>query len=330
MKGLELSRRYFESCGIPMIERIKNQYPELNGQIAAGLVGQGSECLGFDDTLSTDHDFGPSFCIWLVRPIYEKYGQIIQKEYDSLPGEFLGFPARNVMPQGGGRVGVLCAEDFYYNLLGIEKAPETNREWLFLSESALATAVNGEVFLDENGYFTGMRKCLLAYFPEDIRLKKIAARAGTMAQAGQYNYSRLCKRGEWTGASIALHEFIKSTCSIVNLLNRKYTPFYKWMHRSLKDTEFLSEIYDLLDQLTQQEDLRAAWTDAEPAEFLYGFLNTKDKNAVLIETICQLIIREMRKQGLTDATDMYLEPHAVSVMSRIKDPQIAALPLMYG
>ena len=76
MKGLELSKRYFETYGISMLRSLKETYPELDGQFAAGLVGQGSECLGFDDQLSTDHDFGPSFCIWLTQPVYEKYADV--------------------------------------------------------------------------------------------------------------------------------------------------------------------------------------------------------------------------------------------------------------
>ena len=330
MKGLELSRRYFETYGLPMIRQLQQSYPELNGEFAAGLAGQGSECLGFDDEYSTDHDFGPSFCIWLRRPVYEKYGDICRRAYEALPGEFLGFPARKVMPQAQDRVGILCAETFYQSLLGIENAPDANRDWLFLSESALACACSGEVFLDENGYFTEFRTVLKKGYPEDIRKKKIAARAALMAQTGQYNYSRLCRRKEWTGASIALHEFIQQTCSMVHLLNYSYTPFYKWMHRSLKEVAVLPQIYELLDQLTMDSDMRGAWENADPSGFLYGFLNTADNKAVLIETICQLVIRELVRQGLSDVQDMYLEPHAYSVMEKIEDPVIAGLPLMYG
>ena len=76
--------------------------------------------------------------------------------------------------------------------------------------------------------------------------------------------------------------------------------------------------------------MRGAWENPDPASFLYGFLNTADQKAVLIETICQLVIRELISQGLSDAQDMYLEPHAYSVTSRIQDPMIAGLPLMYG
>jgi len=330
MKGLELSERYFETYGISMLRSLKETYPELDGQFAAGLVGQGSECLGFDDQLSTDHDFGPSFCIWLTQPVYEKYADVCQKAYDSLPKEFAGFLPRNTMEQGGGRVGVLNAQEFYHSLIGTDQIPQTNRDWLFLQDSALAAAVNGKVFLDENGYFSSMRNTLLSYYPEDIRLKKIAAQAVLMAQSGQYNYSRLCKRGEWTGASIALHEFIKHTCHMVHLLNKRYVPFYKWMHRSLKEMPLLSEIYDLLDQLTEDTDYRGAWKNADPSAFLYGFLNTADTKAVLIETICQLVICQLHEQGLSEVHDMYLETHAYDIMKKIRDPRIAALPVMFG
>jgi len=54
MKGMELAKAYFEEYGIQMIE---GQFGEYKGKIAAGLVGEGSECLGFDDEFSQDHDF---------------------------------------------------------------------------------------------------------------------------------------------------------------------------------------------------------------------------------------------------------------------------------
>ena len=58
MKGMELSKAYFEEYGKPMIE---SQFFPYKEQMAAGLVGEGSECFGYDDEFSQDHDFGPGF-----------------------------------------------------------------------------------------------------------------------------------------------------------------------------------------------------------------------------------------------------------------------------
>ena len=61
MKGLELSKKYYLEYGLPMLERDFAQYLPF---LAIGLVGSGSECLGYDDEISTDHDFEPGFCIF--------------------------------------------------------------------------------------------------------------------------------------------------------------------------------------------------------------------------------------------------------------------------
>ena len=87
MKGLELSRAYYEEYGKPMIDTQLAQYKPY---LAAGLVGEGSECLGFDDELSTDHDFGPAFCLWVPEELYAKAGTEMQRAYDSLPTSYKG------------------------------------------------------------------------------------------------------------------------------------------------------------------------------------------------------------------------------------------------
>lgn len=330
MKGLALCSAYFEAFGLPMLRQLEERYPALQGKFAAGLVGQGSECLGFDDAASADHDFGPSFCLWLPEKLYREYGGVCQEAYERLPKEFAGYPARQTTAFGQNRTGVLEIGDFYYRLIGREDAPKSNAEWMWIAESRLSQAVNGEVFLDEAGQFSAIRKELLSFYPQDVRMKKIAARAAAMAQSGQYNYSRLCRRGEWTGAFLALEEFIKNTCSIVHLLNNRYTPFYKWMHRSLSGLPILPEIYGLLDQLADDCDSRNAWRTAKEEDFLLGIINTKDSRAVLIETVCQLVIRELKRQGLSDAEDLYLETHALDIMGKIQDPAIASLQLMEG
>jgi len=70
IKGLELSKKYFEEVYLPVI---KSEFPEVFEKMAAGLAGEGSECYGYDDKISQDHDFGPSVCIWLRKDDYLKH-----------------------------------------------------------------------------------------------------------------------------------------------------------------------------------------------------------------------------------------------------------------
>ncbi|MCD8096800.1 MAG: hypothetical protein LUE31_01940 [Lachnospiraceae bacterium] len=62
IRGLDLAKRYWEEVGRP---RFEAECPQLFTRGAVGLAGEGSECFGFDDEISRDHDWGPGFCVWL-------------------------------------------------------------------------------------------------------------------------------------------------------------------------------------------------------------------------------------------------------------------------
>ncbi|MCM1174015.1 MAG: DUF4037 domain-containing protein [Blautia sp.] len=306
MKGLELSRRYYEAYGKAML----SQFPQLEKEYAAGLVGRGSECFGFDDEISADHDYGPSFCVWLQREVYEQYGAKVQEAYDRIPADFLEVPGRIMEETGKGRVGVLCLEDFYYGLLGIERVPETNFEWLRLQDENLATAVNGAVFEDKAGAFSRIREGLLSYYPEDVRLKKIVARMARMARAGQYNYERAMRRGERVAAELFLAEFIRESMRLVYLLNRRYAPFDKWIHRGMKELPVCSEIGDMIALFYQVEK--------------------NGERVLIIEAICNIIVQELNAQGLSALEDNFLQAHLRTVTEKIKDESVRQLQFLEG
>ncbi len=312
MKGLETAKQYYEIYGRQMI---RGQFPERADQTAAGLVGYGSECLGFDDEISTDHDYGPSFCIWLPRELYQQCGKEMQAAYDALPKEFMGCSARVEEGQGKGRVGVLCLEDFYLEILGTDRVPETEAEWFSLSEAALSTATNGAVFEDPCGKFTRIREGLLSYYPQEVWLKKLAESLARAAQAGQYNYARAMKRGERIAAEIALTEFVKETMQIVYLLNKKYAPFYKWMHRGMKELVVCSEIGDMLALLYQIPDPAAAWEGVGAGDFLYH-LNTDDGRGLVIEAVCNVLVQTLNEMELSGRQDNFLQNHVAEILGR--------------
>lgn len=95
-----------------LVDKFLEKYP-----LAVGLVGEGSDCFGFDDKISRDHDFGPGFCIWLTKENYEKIGEELQDEYNKLPKFYAGFQGRKETKEAGKRVGVLKFLNFIKNLL---------------------------------------------------------------------------------------------------------------------------------------------------------------------------------------------------------------------
>lgn len=326
MKGLELAQAYYDAHGKQMIHTC---FPEYAERVAVGLVGQGSECFGFDDALSVDHDFGPSFCLWLTREDHQAIGRELQAEYDALPQNFMGFSARVESAQSGGRVGVQVTDTFYRNQIGRPDAQLSLVEWLYTPESRLATVTNGQVFHDPLGSFSQIRNALLRFYPEDVRIKKIAAQAAVMAQSGQYNYARCMRRGETVAALLALNEFIRHTISMVFLLNKKYTPFYKWMHRAMRDLPILGEVSALIRELSVAGINTDQWNDTTAEETPHA-LNMRDKNVATIEEICQLIKKRLQDENLTDSDDDFLAALTGDIMARIHDPAIKSLHVMEG
>jgi hypothetical protein len=299
MQGLEICEKYFWEYGAPLIEQ---KFSEYKGRIAAGLVGDGSDCYGFDDEISRDHDWGPGFCVWLSRSDYAEIGLKLEAELANLPSEFEGI-SRKVSEWGKGRVGVFETGQFYRRFIGLDHVPLNLREWRAIPESNLAAATNGKVFSDPAREFSNIRDGLKRFYPEDVRLKKIALRCMTIARSGQYNYLRCALRKEEVAARVVEAEFCSDTLSLVFLLNRQYKPFFKWMHRAVRPLPVLGEVIhkSLLDIVTSLGHVR--------------------KNRLMEET-CLILIEELRKQGLSDSTSLYLLDHGPAVQSCIQDPEL--------
>lgn len=308
MKGMAICKAYFEAYGRPLIEGPLASYRMA---IAAGLVGEGSECFGFDDEFSRDHDFGPGFCLWIPEALYREVGSVCQGHYDQLPKEYMGLE-RVSTAYSGGRVGVLPLEGFYQKFTGLSHPPKDNLEWFRIPESFLATVTNGEVFMDEPGIFSAWRQHLLGFYPEDVMRKKLAARCAAMAQAGQYNYMRSMKRGDYMAAHLACSEFVKAAYSALYLVNGRYAPYYKWLYRG---AETLSDL-----KRVNQKLLALVTLDAHADKAMY--------KAELIENICTEMIAEFNRKGFTRTSQAFMQYQAEELMQGIKDERLRHLHIM--
>ena len=131
-------------------------------------------------------------------------------------------------------------------------------------------------------------------------------------------------------AAHALNEFVINTISMVFLINKRYMPYYKWMHRAMLDLPVLGqEVGGLLKELVENGVSMDAW-DCEVLENAPQALNSADRNVLLIEQICRLVAEELRRENLSSETNSFITLHGMSLMSRIRDPQIRSLHLMEG
>lgn len=312
MQGLEISRNFYREYGEPML---REQFPELLDRIAVGLTGSGSECYGFDDDVSRDHDFEAGFCIFLPGEdkVDRRCAFLLERAYSKLPKEYAGLKRSVISPVGGNRHGVIRREDFFTDKVGAADGKLSDAQWLSIPEYALCEAVNGEVFYDGDGAFTAIREALGRY-PEDIRRKKLAGNLLLMAQSGQYNYGRCLAHGESGAAQLAVNAFVESAMSCVFLLNGRYKPYYKWSFRAMRSLELL-------------------WQLADSFEFLLTGENTVENAEVktdVIEDICALVIGVLKDQGLTDAVCGDLEKHAYSVNDSVGDAAIRNMHILAG
>jgi hypothetical protein len=300
MQGLPLSRDYFRAHGLPML---RESFGDMIDRIAVGLIGPGSECYGFDDAISRDHDWGPGFCLWLQQEDFATRGTELESAYRRLPQTFAGFGPRRISPGEDGRMGVMSISGFYARYTGLDHPPQTLREWLRIPDQNLSVCTNGEVFLDPADEVSAWRRALLAYYPEDIRRKKIASLCMTMAQTGQYNLARTLKRHEFFASRYAEMEFCRALMSMTFLLNRQYPPFYKWLHRATKQLPILGAVVH--GQINKMLDT----PDGE-------------QKIAIIENLCDLIVEELQRQQLSDATSTFLLDHGPVVQAGIADPDL--------
>ena len=302
-KGLELSRRFYEEYGLPMLQ---NEFADHMPKIAAGLCGHGSECFGFDDEISADHDLEPGFCIWLTDEDDKDFGFKLMRAYSKLPKEFEGLKLNESSIYGTRGKGVHTIWDFYSFYLGMRRLPQTNEEWLRIPSFYLAEATNGEVYSDPFGEFSRIRNAILNDVPSDVWNKRLAGELFDMAQKGQYNYDRCLRHGQKGAAVLSLNDYVRALISCIYILNRKHMPYYKW---SIKGIDSLALFRDLKEQIEN------ALTDPLSAG---GFIESSSQK------IRDHLVKEM---NIRDTGD-YLEGYSYAVNDLIEDHLLRNSPVM--
>src|SRR5262245_31492410 len=85
--GAKLCEQFYWEAVRPILDA---HFPDLPH--AAALIDSGSEVLGYDDLMSTDHHWGPRVMLFLDEEDHQRYADAIQQILArDLPYEFRGY-----------------------------------------------------------------------------------------------------------------------------------------------------------------------------------------------------------------------------------------------
>lgn len=247
MKGLDLNERYYREIVRPIMD---TRFPDLAH--AAAMIGWGSEILGFDDTTSTDHNWGLRFWLFLPDADAERYSdQVDECLSRDLPAEFLGHPvAFDYAEQRGERkyarhnINIDTVSRYFKGYLGIDPGNDLSpADWLTFPQHKLRGVTSGRVFHDGFGELTGARE-RLAYYPRDVWYYMLAAQWQKVFEEQAF-IGRCGEAGDETGAALIAARQVENLIHLCFLIERAYAPYSKWLGTAFSQLECAAELAPL-------------------------------------------------------------------------------------
>ena len=264
--GLKLSELFYREAAKPILDKFFPQVPH-----SAGLLGWGSEVLGYDDVQSSDHHWGPRFFLFLSAEDYKQYKNAIYETLSlNLPHRFKGYSTSFGEPDEIGvrhrsnidsgpvnhMIHIETIKNFFGWYLGCNPyGPITAADWLSFSEHKLLGVTSGKVFRDGLGELEDIRR-KFNYYPRDVWLYQLAAQWIKIFEDREF-ISRCGDVGDELGSMVVAAHQVKKLMHLCFLMERKYAPYTKWFGTGFAELECASELgpifRDVLLSLTWKE-----------------------------------------------------------------------------
>lgn len=253
LPGLELNRLFYSEVIQPLLSA---RFP---GAIySAGLIGYGSDVLGYDTELSTDHEWGPRLLIYLRDEDYPALHQAIDDMFRrELPPSFHGYSTSFSEPVGGGagvrllepgepgqinhHIAVMTVADFLDWELGVRSLDFiTARDWLTFPEQKLLEVTAGAMYHDGLGQLALIRR-RLSYYPHDVWVYRLAAQWQRISQEEAF-VGRCGDVGDELGSRIVAARLARDVMRLCFLLERRYAPYSKWFGTAFNRLECAEQL----------------------------------------------------------------------------------------
>jgi hypothetical protein len=203
--------------------------PLLTGhRHAAGLLGWGSDVLGYDTGRSTDHGWGPRLVLFLDDD--HALPEVEALLSARLPAEFGGWPVRygwdDVAPRH--RVTATTLSCWLVDRLGVDPLGGMGTlDWLLVPQQQLLGVVAGPVFADAQGTL-GQARDALEWYPDHVWRWVLACQWQRIAEHEAF-VGRTAEVGDRTGCAVVAARLVRDLMRLALLLARRYAPYDKWL-----------------------------------------------------------------------------------------------------
>jgi len=259
--GLKLSELLYKEVVKPILDV---EFPSL--KYSAGLIGSGSEVLGFDTPQSTDHDWGPRMLLFLSESDCKSSKDRVWKVLsEKLPYEFRGYPTSFGKPDKFGvrlpkeiksgpvnhLVEMFTIRSFFKKYLNFD--PYRNikiPDWLRFPEHKLLSIVKGRIFHDDHGLGTIRKK--FQYYPRDLWLYLLAAQWHQISQEEAF-VGRCGHVGDELGSKIIATRIVERLMKLCFVMEKEYAPYSKWFESAFSRLESSKKLKPILNKVLTAE-----------------------------------------------------------------------------
>jgi hypothetical protein len=312
--GLQVARLFYEQVVQPLLAET---FPSL--EYAAALLGPGSDVLGYDTPLSTDHGWGPRLQVFLDAATFAAHGaQVATAVHARLPSTFHGWDTASG-PPGHEGVQVTTVGAFFAGHLGCDPAGGLQpADWLLVPQQTLLELTAGMVFHDGLGELTALR-AQLAYYPRDLWLYLMAAQWRRVDQLEPF-VGRTGDVGDEPGSMLIAASLIRDLMRLCFLIERRYAPYSKWFGTAFARLASGPALLPLFQSVLLADD----WRRREA--------RLADAYAAVITLHNSLGVSLPRETTVSPFYNRpYLVPHSSTIVealrAAISDPIVRAFPI---
>ena len=233
IKGLDLCRGFFFDAAKPILDQY---YPNL--KYTAGLIGYGSDVLGYDDEVSRDHMWGPRFYMFLAQRDIHLKNRVFDTLADKLPYTYMGYSVNYTEPDphdngvqhpnmiSSGKVNPLIFiqsfDEFLCEQLGTSDIEHLSElDFLTISEHRLLSLAVGRLFVD--GLYLSKRLAHIRCYPDSVRRYLIASNWDIIASEQAF-VRRCADVGDDMGSIIICARIAERLMRLCFLYKNRYAP----------------------------------------------------------------------------------------------------------